>query len=114
MILFKPQHVALILSGQKTQTRRLWPSGRRVNPGSTQQARTKMLDASSTFTNLQIKKVWQERLSDISEADSRAEGYADREAYLAAFCMINKMPKDAALDCVVWCVAFEMAGKEGA
>ena len=112
MLLFKAEHVPMILSGRKTQTRRLWPKGKRVNVGSVQQARTRMLDASSTFARLHVKRVWQERLGDISDADAQAEGYADAGGYLLAFCRINRVERQRASGLVVWCVEF--AKKEGA
>lgn len=109
MLLFKEQHIPLILSGQKTQTRRLWPKGKRVNVGSIQQARTKMLDSKSTFAYLEIKRVWQEELNDISHADAQAEGYDTGGEYIQAFMKINRIPPskfDEALTMKLWCVEF--------
>ncbi len=70
MILFKPQHVEPILRGRKTQTRRGWKR-RRAVPGSIHDARTAMFG--EPFARLRIRRVWQERLGDISAADVLAE-----------------------------------------
>ena len=103
MILFKPEHVAPILEGRKTQTRRL--GKKRWNVGAVHQARTKMLDADSCFARVRILDVYQELLYDISNADARAEGYANDHAYIAAFLRIN--PNHVA-DPVVWVVKFDL------
>jgi hypothetical protein len=105
VILFKPYHTAKILTGTKTQTRRLW--GRcHVKVGGIYQARTRLFDKSSTFARLKVLAIWPERLFDISEADAREEGYDDRDEFLDAFGDIND-------DCpepnpVVWAVKFEV------
>ena len=91
MILFKEQHVPLILSGRKTQTRRLWKHGSRVKVGNVYQARTRMLDKSSTFALLRVKQVrtmW--KLDDITPEDAWAEGYDSVGEFLAAFRAINR------------------------
>ena len=109
MILFKPEHVQLILDGFKTQTRRIWKR-KRCNVGSFHLAKTKML-SKEYFARLKILRVWQERLGNISLIDARSEGYHDEEAYYFAFFKINKIyPKnyDNWLDMVVWCVEFEV------
>ena len=108
MLLFKQEHVAMILSGQKRQTRRLWPHGCRVKVGSIHQARTRMLDKSSTFAMLRIMQVWQEKLRNISMEDSLAEGYSTTIAYLEAFRRINKVSTETVLNTVVWAVEFEV------
>jgi hypothetical protein len=87
MLLFKPEHIAPILAGTKTQTRRIWPRWR-ANVCSTQLAKTKML-SKEHFAKLYIFDRWEERLGDITEEDARAEGYNSREEYLAKFAEIN-------------------------
>lgn len=103
MILFKPEHVAPILEGRKTQTRRV--GSRRWNVGAVHQARTKMLDAGSTFARLSILDVRIEKLSAITPLDAWREGYESVPAYLAAFYRING---DADPDPHVWVVEFEV------
>lgn len=114
MLLFKPEHVPMILAQPplKWQTRRIWKKVR-VKVGSVHQARTRMLDKASTFAYLDIKRVWQERLRDISEDDARAEGYPDRGSYLLAFMRINRLSIiPEALR--VWCVEFECVPADAA
>ena len=105
MILFKAQHAEPILAGQKTQTRR---KGKlRWLVGSVQQCRCGF--NVPPFAHVRIRRRWQERLGAISDADARAEGYRDREDYLAAFRSIHKGHAD--LDEVVACYEFEVVQK---
>ena len=89
MILFRPEHVEPILAGRKTQTRRIGKRSR-CKVGSIHLAKTKMLSKDS-FARLMIRAVYLEVLGAISDEDAKAEGYADKEAYFAAFFMINKI-----------------------
>jgi len=86
-LLFKPEFVEPILRGSKTQTRRIWRRGPRVKPGGIYQARTKLFG--KPFALLKVTRIWKERLGDISDEDARAEGFTDRESFLAAFATIN-------------------------
>lgn len=104
MLLFKPEHVAPILSGQKTETRRIWKSAR-VTPGSIQLAKTKML-SKEFFARLRIQRVWQETLGEITDEGARAEGYPDRNAYLKKFAEINQVKIEDWLTKQVYCVQF--------
>ncbi len=110
MILFKPRHAALILSGQKTQTRRL--GRKRWNVGASHQAKHNYRK-SGFFALLRILDVYRERLGDISEEDARSEGYESKEAYLRAFREINRIEDDSAWEAVlqapIWVVKFEVA-----
>jgi hypothetical protein len=104
MLLFKPEHVPLILNGTKTQTRRIWKR-KRCNVGAVHLAKTEML-SKDYFAKLKILRVWQEELGEISESDAKAEGYASRKEYFAVFIEINKI-EVVKLDLVVWCVEFK-------
>lgn len=105
MILFKPEHVELILSGRKTQTRRM--GKKRWNVGAVHQARTRMMDADSTFARLRIVAVRREMLGMMTEADARAEGYSDLGDYFGAFCRINHVgPASSIGGLPVWVVEF--------
>ncbi len=82
MILFKAEHVPLILDGRKTQTRR--PGKKRWNVGSIHQAKTGF-KKEDVFAELRILGVKKERLDDITEADARAEGYDSIEEHKQVF-----------------------------
>ena len=104
MLLFKPEHVPLILNGTKTQTRRNWKRCR-VTVGSIQLAKTQML-SKEYFARIRIKRVWQEFLMGISEEDARAEGGYTVEEYFRVFDRIN--PDFDATHVLLWCVEFEV------
>lgn len=102
VILFKPENVALVLSGRKTQTRRRWKR-RRMLPGSIHQAKTRLFG--EPFASIRVQRVWREPLGTISDADAIAEGYPGREEFAVAFARING---DVPPDEVVWCVEFAL------
>lgn len=87
MLLFKPCHIRPIIDGVKTHTRRNWKS-RRVNIGSTQLAKTKMLSR-DYFAKLSIMDVWQEPLGDITAESAYKEGGYTVEEYIALWDEIN-------------------------
>lgn len=110
VMLFRPEHVAPILDGVKTQTRRLWDRPR-VKAGNTYQARTTLLKRDSTFALITVKRVWKERLRDISGIDAAREGYASETAFWEAFARINgKDVTQELLDTEVWAIEFEAEG----
>jgi hypothetical protein len=111
MLLFIPEHVPMILDGTKTQTRRIWKR-KRCNVGAIHLAKTMML-SKEYFAKLNILRVWQEPLGDISRADAIAEGYKDGNDYLNAFFTINKIGpffhnRISYLEGLVWCVEFKL------
>lgn len=106
MILFKLEHVAPILSGRKTQTRRT--GNRRWNVGAVHQCRTRMLDPDSVFAKVRILDVHSERLVDISDEDVRAEGYETFQEFARVFGEINKVSPRERADLDVWVVRFEV------
>jgi hypothetical protein len=136
MLLFISEHAPLILSGQKTQTRRMWKDCR-VKVGSIHKCYTGGLPFSKCpeccgagwepadvgiapcracdgkgrlqpFASVRILRVWQEPLSKISADDCVAEGYANRADYWYAFYGINKIVGALEND-TVWAVEFELA-----
>jgi len=107
VLLFKPEHVPLILGGKKAQTRRLWKTCR-VRVGGRYQCRTKLLDKGSTFAVVEIDRIRQQPLWAISEADARAEGYASADEFIEAFCRINHTTRKAALHTLVWVIDFHV------
>lgn len=104
MLLFKPEHINPILAGTKTQTRRVWKRCR-VKPGTIYGARTSY--NAVPFALLRVRRVWQERLLDITDDDARAEGYVSREAFLEVFRRINRLPEIPS-DLTVWAIEFEV------
>lgn len=107
MILFKPEHVLLILGGNKTQTRRL--GKKRWNVGAVHQCRTQLVG--EPFCRVRILDVRQERLLEIATADAMAEGYASSSDFLCAFEAINGVVWDGegGVNPLVWVVEFEVA-----
>ena len=110
MMLFKEEHVPMIVAGfprLKTQTRRLHKRARAL-VGSHHWAQRGMT-ADSRFARLEITRVWKDRLYSITEADSRAEGYASRDAYFEAFVRINaKKAGKGRWNPVIWCYEFRV------
>lgn len=101
MILFKPEHVPMVLDGRKTRTRR--KGKKRWKVGSIRQAKTGF-KKDDVFASLRILAVREERLDDITEADARAEGYASIEAYKQVFVRIYG---EWTPDENVWVIDFE-------
>jgi hypothetical protein len=95
VILFKPEHVPMILAGTKTQTRRL--HRRPLNVGTVHKCYTKPPFArggAEPFASVRVIRRRVENHDDlweISDADVRAEGYETRHDYLAAFMRINRL-----------------------
>ena len=106
MIIFRPEHVLLILGGNKTQTRRL--GKKRWNVGAVHACYTRPPFAkggAEPFCHVRILAVRRERLFDITEQDARDEGYPDCASFLSAFGRINHM---IGTYVSVWVVSFEV------
>jgi hypothetical protein len=103
VLLFKPEHVAPILNGTKTQTRRVWKKPR-VRIGSIHKAKTELF-SNEHFALLRITGLRKERLGDISEEDARAEGGYTIEEFRKVWERINGRwdPEQE-----VWVVEFEV------
>lgn len=104
MLLFKPEHVALILAGIKTETRRVWKK-QRIKVGSIQLAKTKMV-SKDHFAKLHILEVKTQKLGQISDLEVRREGYNTLAEYQLAWERINRIPWDPMQD--VYVVSFEL------
>jgi hypothetical protein len=129
VMLFKPELLAKVLSGEKTQTRRMVKPGdvalngfrNPMTPGYwigvvTHNGRTKW-QVFNTYAvcpgrgkvqqgRIFVRSIRQECAADITEADARAEGFANRDEFLAAWDAINgKGNRDAS----VWVLTFEVA-----
>lgn len=93
------------MSGEKTQTRRR-QNGRppRVKVGGTyaiQRGRYKPGEG-----RLLVLRVWGERAGAISDADARAEGFADRRAFLEEVAHLWKCPLREARRELVWAIEY--------
>jgi hypothetical protein len=87
VLLFKPEHVPLILDDTKTETRRIWKKPR-CKVGSIHKAKTKML-SKDYFALLSILDVHKEIFQCVDEEGAKAEGGYTREEYLKKFWEIN-------------------------
>ena len=108
-LLFRTEHIAPILEGAKTQTRRLWPHGPRCKVGALHWAQTGIF-GDRRFARLRILRVWQEYVEDITEDDAMAEGYPSRLHFLTAFYLINRrrVPSNVNEKMLVYCIEFEV------
>ena len=87
MILFTPDNVPKILSGQKTQTRRCWKRPR-ANIGSFHWAQLNY-STTSRFARLEILDVWEQDPEEISDANVKAEGFTSKAGFLSAYAACN-------------------------
>lgn len=102
---FKDEHIAPILGGRKTQTRR------KINrtgkcpyiPGHVYQCRSDYKSA-GVFAFILVKSVRQEILHHITDEDANREGYANRIDYLDAY---ERIYRGINLDEIVWVIDFE-------
>jgi hypothetical protein len=86
MALFKRSLIPLVLSGQKTQTRRAHK--RRWIIGHTYKIKDQYL--SKGLGTIKITRSFKQRLGDISEQDAQKEGFANRMEFIKAWTLINK------------------------
>jgi hypothetical protein len=105
MILFREEHVEPILSGRKTQTRRL--GNKRWNVGAKHACYTRppfTRGGSEPFARVRILNVRRQALGEMSRAEVLAEGYRTWPEYMAALARIHGRelePEDE-----VWAVTF--------
>lgn len=105
MILFKKRFIELILSGKKTSTRRI--GAKRWNVGSTHQLKTSFF--SEPFAVVEILGVRQEKLGDISQADSGSEGFNTPAEFIASYRDIHKLDEaDDIAATQVWVINFKL------
>lgn len=111
MLLFKPEHVPMILHGRKTQTRRLWKKPR-VKVGALHLCYTRPAwlkeNPGKPFARVKITALRQEILAAISNEDVRREGYETWDEYTRVFSLISGMTRADALLSAPWVVDFEL------
>jgi hypothetical protein len=105
-MLFKPEHIPMIRSGRKTQTRRTWKTPR-AKVGSTHLLKTQML-SSENFGRIEILNVHREPLSSMTDIDARAEGYDTLDEFRVVWERING-PGSWDPDLWVYVVQFKFA-----
>lgn len=106
MLLFKPEHREPILTGRKTETRRVWER-QRARVGAVHQARLALFGP--PFAWLKVLDVRVEELEAIDEAGAWREGYENVTDFMAVFERIN--PGYAGAPVTV--VRFELFGVPG-
>jgi len=105
--MFSEEHLEQVISGEKTQTRRLWDTPR-LKPGNSYRAVTN--ESGSLFTPREeapayvlVKDVYQEPLGDITEKDANAEGGYTRKEFIQIWEEINDVWDPETL---VWVIEF--------
>ena len=86
MLLFKPEHIPMILNETKTQTRRVWKT-RRVKVGNSYQCKTTLFG--KPFATIKVVGLREEQLSKISIDDVNAEGYESLHDFMGVWMKIN-------------------------
>ena len=115
-MLFQKEHVDLIISGRKTQTRRIWKR-RMAKPGAIHKCKTARY-SKDYFARIEILEVYKERFGNVSEDDAKAEGYLSKHEFTNAFFRINGISWEslealqAIMDKEVYVVKFRLH-KEG-
>ena len=102
MLLFKPEHVSMILNQNKTETRRTWKTAR-VKVGNIYQCKTQLFG--KAFATVKVTGLWKENLSDISPEGVEAEGYKTIKEYMDIWIKINKSWNP---NINVWVIRFEL------
>ena len=92
-MLFMAEFIHLILSGNKTQTRRHW---KRKPPkvGSVIFAQTKLFKNETRFARIKILRVWECDPNDISIDDVIAEGFLDKSDFIRTYRKLNEKKWD--------------------
>lgn len=86
-MLFKPEHVEMIRSGRKIQTRRVWKRPM-VKVGGIYKVKTKML-SKEYHCLIEVTGLRQETLCQIEHKDAMKEGYGSIPEYMDVWERIN-------------------------
>ena len=113
-MLFKKQHMEMVLSGRKTQTRRAWKKPM-VKVGGIYKCKLQML-SKEYFAKIKVLKLWKEYIYDCSEEDAIKEGYGCKAEFMKVFEEINpKFLKETIKNkCSpkIWVIEFKLAIEE--
>ena len=105
-MLFKPEHVGLILSGRMTQISKLWGKPM-AKVGSIHKAKT-VLFSNDYFASVIITDLRREKLGAMTDEDAMREGYDDLQSYRDAWKKLNGHWEP---NRVVYVVRFELKEK---
>lgn len=101
---FKRRMLDIVLSGEKTETRRL--SKPRHKVGSIQPIQCGYRDKARG--HIRILKVWRQRLGDVTKAEAKAEGFISPLAFVGYLININPKSVEIMPDTVVTAYRFEL------
>jgi hypothetical protein len=88
-MLFKPEHIKMILEGTKTATRRNWKKRMvMVRVGGIYKVKTKMLSKEYACT-IRVLKLYKQRLGDMEHEDAVKEGYKNTHDFCRMWIKIN-------------------------
>ncbi len=85
-MIFSPEHIAMILAGTKTQTRRVSSKYKADHTYSLQPGRTKP----GIGRRIKVLDIHKELLGDINLEGAKAEGHQNVEEYIEVWKKINK------------------------
>lgn len=104
-MLFKNEHIQMILDGKKTQTRRTWKVCK-VKVGGLYKCKKELL-SKDCFAKIKVNKLFKQKLCDMSEEDAIKEGYSSKKDYFDVFQKIYKIDP-LTYDNEVYVVEFEL------
>ena len=86
-MLFKKEHKEMILSGTKTQTRRIWKRPM-VKVGGIYKAKLKMM-SKDYFAKIKVTKLYKQSLPDMTLEEIKKEGYNSYTEFMEIWKEIN-------------------------
>jgi len=86
-MLFKKEHVPMIMSGRKTATRRAWKSPM-AKIGGIYKAKLSMFKP-DCFAKIRVTAMYNQKLKDMSQSDYEKEGYNSKEEFMSIWKEIN-------------------------